>query len=377
VTETTEARDEIFDKPLTYENDEGKIIYRASGLGGCVRSLVLSRLGVTPSPPSDFMAERFQEGHDWEREVLARGLEQAGGQGWVEVTNPDHLALYGRVVQEEGDVMQVETELAWSNKVIRCHPDAIAVNRDGLDQRVVEAKFLSSEFASAKYREIDKATKAGKHPALGLGEQYAWQVAVEMLSTGLPMLYVIGEKEVGENEDGGRVVTGIGTVQVWEWDEPPFSLAEVKARVLEVEGYVARGEMPPCPVPLQYPCGFWREHEEREEIEEITDPELDKLVEEFARANGEAHKLADRAAKLKVQMLERMRGIGMNSGKGHGLIVSRVSARPGNVSWAKWAQEVKKKHPEVTDVDEEKFRGKEVAETIRVEEIDKKKGSGK
>jgi hypothetical protein len=192
------TRDESFDKPLAYE-DGDKVVYRASGLGACVGALVRARLGVTGSPPSDFMQTRFDEGTDWEAEVIARGL----GVDWVQVLDADHLTPFGTVVDADYGRLQLQTEIAWGNKIIRCHPDAIAIQGSTLRPYVVEAKFLSPDFALEKIKAVDKMG------ARGLGETYAWQVAVEMLSTGLPCLYVIGFKDVVE-VDGERVVRGVG-----------------------------------------------------------------------------------------------------------------------------------------------------------------------
>lgn len=351
----SEQRDEVFDKPYAYEDDDGRVVYRSSSLGACTGALVRARLGVTGSAPSDMMQERFDEGHDWEARVLASGLEAAD---FTQTVDLDYLAPYGRVVESEAG-LQVETEVAWSNKVVRCHPDAIVTKRATLEKYVCEVKFLGEQmFNDIVHKDA-------------MSEMYKWQVAIEMLSTGLPMLYVVGKKVVKLDADGtGERVVELGEVWTTEILEPPYSLKEVKARVLEVEGYVARGEMPACPTPFMYPCPYWADHEARERPV-IEDEVLGEWVEVW--------KLADKAFGVAVKDLEFAKGavreqmaeLGLSGGVCRGVDITVVEEGAGNVSWAKWAEAVLKAHPEVDDVDKEKFRGKPRAGYIKIAEVKK------
>lgn len=361
----TNARDDVYDKPIAYEEDD-KIIYRASALGMCPGALVRARLGVTPSAPSSMMQERFQEGHDFEAEVVAKGLEQASGMGagasaraWQLVTDRAHLEAYAPVV-EHGDGWQMQTELIWSNKIIRCHPDGLAIQAHSGDTRVIEAKFLSEEFA------WDKIKKVEKMGPRGLGDTYAWQLAVEMLSMEMSGLYIIGMKELVEREDGEREVK-LGAVWTLLVDEPPFTLKEIKARVLEIEGYVARGEMPTCPLPLMYPCGYWADHEVVER-EEVDDDELEGWVlawQQAARKHGE---LGVEVDGHRAEVARRMGELGLVSARVAQVDVSMVSGGQGNVSWAKWAAEVKRRFPTV-DVNEDEYRGKAREGYVKLTEV--------
>lgn len=353
VDEAAGGRDEVYDKPIAYEEGD-KIIYRASSLGMCKGALVRARLGVSASGPGEMMLKRFQEGNDWEERVLLAGLEAAGFTRTVDL---DYLEPYGRVVEGAGG-LQVETELAWSNKVVRCHPDGIATKRNGLEKFVVEVKFLGEQM----YRDI---TRDGKWPA-----SYEWQKAVEMLSTGLPLLYIIGEKVVTEGAKGERVVE-LG--EVWTEEvtlaDVPFSLVDVKMRVAEVEGYVARGELPQCPVPFMYPCPYWAEHEEKEGPEEITDEALIAWVDVYERAK-KAKDQADKDVEFtKKAIAEQMAELHLDSGRCAGYDIAVVADQErGNVSWASWAKAVKKKYPEV-DLSEDEFRGKPTKGYVRITEV--------
>lgn len=347
------ARDEVYDRPMAYEEDDGRVVYRASSLGSCPGALVRARLGVSGSLPGDVMQERFQEGHDWEARVLAAGL----GVDWVQMQEPDHLRAFGTVVEAKsaGGGVQVETELAWSNKVIRCHPDAIVVRGSSLEQFVCEVKFLGEQM----YREV---TREGKWPV-----GYEWQKAVEMLSTGLPMLYVVGEKVVSEGADGKRVVE-LGEVWTEEiaLEDVPFSLKDVKARVLEIEGYVARGEMPPCPQPYMYPCPYWDHHE-------AVGPEVldDEVLKEWVGVWRLAHKAYETAAKdldfARAAVLEQMHELRVEGGRCDGVDVAVISAQAkGNVAWKKAYDALVKETGK--KVDEDLFRGEPRAEYVKIQE---------
>lgn len=345
-------RDETYDKPIAYEEGD-RVIYRASSLGMCDGALVRARLGVTGSGPGEMMLERFQEGHDWEERVLLAGL----GVDWMRVEDRDHLELYGKVVesQEGGGGLQVQTELAWSNKVVRCHPDAIAVHRGNLEKRVVEVKFLGAEMFAQMLNGDWKDT-------------YLWQRSIEMLSTGLPMLYIIGEKLRVDGE------VSLGSVEVLEFDAPTHSLTDVKMRVLQIEGYLARGEMPACPVPFMYPCPYWAEHEKVEKAE-IEDEALTHLVESHARNAAKMEAIVVEGQQIKAQIEERMRELGLSGGRVGSWDVNVIEAsEKGNVSWAKAYKALSKQTGE--RVDEDEFRGKPSDGYVRVSKV-KTEGKGK
>lgn len=342
-------RDEVYDKPMAYEADDGRIVYRASSLGSCPGALVRARLGVSGALPSDFMAERFQEGHDWEARVLAAGL----GVDWVQVLDPDHLSPFGRVVESEAGV-QVETEIAWSNKVVRCHPDAIVVKGSSLEQFVCEVKFLGESM-------WDDIVLRGKWPVT-----YQWQKAVEMLSTGLPMLYVIGKKVVEEDAAGGRMVE-MGEVWTQEITELPFTLKDIKARVLEIEGYVARCEMPACPQPFMYPCPYWDQHDAVEKVD-IDNEALAAWVDVWREADKAVKKAAEDMEFAKKAISEQMGELGLTGGRCDGVDIAVVAGgSQGNVSWSKAYKALAKITK--TDLDDlDPYRGKPSEGYTRVSE---------
>jgi hypothetical protein len=333
---------------MAYEDADGKVVYRASSLGSCIGALVRARLGVSGSAPSDMMQERFDEGHAWEERVITAGL----GVDFTRVTDRDHLELYGKVVESDSG-LQVETELAWSNKIVRCHPDAIAIQGSTLKPYVVEAKFLGEQM-------FNDITMRGVWPVT-----YQWQKAVEMLSTGLPLLYIIGKKVVEEDAAGERMVS-LGEVWTEEILTPPMSLAEVKMRVLEVEGYVTRGEMPACPVPLMYPCPYWADHEPAEStrVDESDDEVLKAWVDVWKLAKAASEKADADLEFARKAVAEQIKELGLASARCDGVDITTVTPTQGNVSWAKAYKALSQQTGE--RVDEDKFRGKVGDATVRI-----------
>lgn len=361
------ADDPIFDRASAYieadPDGSERVVYRASSLGYCTAALARARLGITPSPPPDWMADRYQEGHDWEREVLAAGL----GVDWLEVTAEGELARLGMVVSGVNGEVQVERDLALNSsasRVVRVHPDAIV--RRGVDRargelaplHVCEVKFLAADGALAMTQRVDVDGMAG------LGQGYAYQASVQMLAFDMPMYYVVGAKE----RDSDGVVTGIAWTATYEFQEPAYSLADVKMRVASVEGAVARGEMPNCPVPFDYPCPMWREHPEPEAKPQLTDGVLVHLVESYARAKSKEAAHKGEGDEIKRDIDARLTEVGVDGGLCGGWEIARVGPRKGNVGWSKWAKEVRRRYPEV-DVDVEQYRGAEVGASVRMTEV--------
>lgn len=379
------AHDDAIDRAPVYIDDDGAVIYRASSLGRCTGALVRARLGVTPSPPPAEMQERFDEGHAWEERVLLAGM----GVDWLPL-DARALKHYGRVIEDDRAIggCQVETEIRWGKseqdggrgvKVIRCHPDAIVKHgarmvkdADGTaERRVVEGKFLAKDgFWDTVRAMTDAREEHGiEYESRGLGFPYSMQLAIEMHSTGLPALYVLAMKD----RDPSTGEVSLGEVYEFEVDTPPWSLAEVKARVLEVEGWVARGEMPDCPVPLDYPCPFWQEHEHwGDRVEVNDDAMMVQLTTQYQMAVEEKEAIEVLVTDLRRMILERAKT--MNRGTSlrcNGWDVDVVAARDGNVSWKKAYDGLltlaKKAGVEAPATDA--YRGEQVAESVKIARV--------
>jgi hypothetical protein len=363
--------DAVYDAPPVYfEADaEGyggeRVIYRASSLGACLQMLARCRAGQTPAPPPDLMLERYQEGHDHEYNVKVAGY----GVDWVDVTMPDHLMQYGHVVEADNGVLQVECELTWGGegtavKSVRCHPDGIAVHRSSLSRSVVEVKFLGDDMMDATVKGLRADGLAG------LPNFYRWQTSIEMLATGLPLLLVLGRKRVREVK-GERVVDlAPDGVECFEYDMPHYTLVDVKARVAQVEGAARRAEdgggWPKCPVPFDYPCGFFAEHDEVA-VDVIEDDDLKDLVLAWSMERTTAEGHTKKAEVIKEDIRLRMQEIGRASGVVGGFNITVTEDRPGNVSWSRAYKALAKVTGE--RVDEDEFRGDEVAGGVTMRKV--------
>lgn len=236
------------DRPNVYE-DNGKIIYRASSVGNCIKSLVAIRSGMEPSPHPDWLLEKFAEGNVNEPIIL------------------NHLRSLGWTVDYDGDDNQLELELPiGENVIIRCHPDGQAYLTPD-DVHVVEAKAFGQVF-------WDKYMKHG----ITAFPYYATQVTIEMAGTGLPCLWVMGLKD-----DLGTVVK----YHIERITEPPLKIGAIKAKIAKVENWSSRGELPACDYD-QYPCQFFYLHDDGEgEGEEPAadgkDTELELWASEYIR----------------------------------------------------------------------------------------------
>lgn len=219
-------------RPSRYEED-GRIIYRASALGSCMKSLVALGLGMTPVDWPDWLYRKFQEGIDGEPVVV------------------DMLRENWRIVdEEEGHYYQwhdgqlfVEVPVG-TRVVIRGHGDAIGTcyktpvyeygesEWETGDKRLIEVKCCSAEYARVVLRTL---------PLM-----YKVQVSVYGGFYGLPIMLVIGVKD-----KDGKVVNILSQMI----DEPPMTMAQVKQRVMQIESWIGDGELPDCDY-RQWPCAF-------------------------------------------------------------------------------------------------------------------------
>lgn len=197
-----------------------KLIIRASALGRCMGELVRTGIGMEPAPAPEDMKRRWAEGVVAEPQIL----EWLRGQG-LKVSN-------------DGPDNQLELEISVGNVVLRCHPDGVAVKvgEDSFPEwaRVIEAKALRPSMRAKPF------------------PPYDWQMSAEMAASGLPGLWVYGEK----GEDGQLT----GKFEIVEQDEPVYSLTNIKKRLLAIYKAVCSNTVPECDW-KQYPCGFYREED--------------------------------------------------------------------------------------------------------------------
>lgn len=184
-------------RPIAYL-DAGRPVYRASACGGCLRSLVASRLGFTPVEAPEFMSRAAVEGSRHEPWVI----EDLRNLGW------------------EVDSRQEEVEVEAPAFVIRGHIDGTAAKVG--ERRVLEVKTMSGRRYSDYLRH-----------GLAKFPRYSAQVAVYHHAKGLPILYAV------KNRDSGAL-------DVRALPEPPVEFEEVRRRLLLAEVHARKGALPSC-----------------------------------------------------------------------------------------------------------------------------------
>lgn len=223
------------DRPAVYE-ENGRVIYRASALGGCPRMLSALRMGYEPTPPPPEIQRVFDEGH----------LHEDSMCEWVE-------SRFGWEL-----VREVEVEFPVSSSVIvRGHIDADIVGEDLYLENKSQSK---DEFERYK---SDWST--------GWFPHYKWSQSVYMAATGKGCLLVRKNRNNGE----------------FKWESfyvPWYTEAQIRAKVLSIEGAARRGELlEECS--QDYGCPVHYLHNVREQAESaVGDEELDMLMRQYKKA---------------------------------------------------------------------------------------------
>jgi len=147
---------------------------------------------------------------------------------------------------------------------------------DGIHKNeIVEIKSMGKDPFKAW---IDK-----KWDTPGYVQKYKWQVSVYMHSLNMPLKFVVKCRDNGY-------------VHIEHLEEPFYSMDDLMARVLEIEKWVRRGELPDeCSV-SQYPCPFYY-LEQQKSLELMEDAVLDDLAVMLEEA-----RVAEKAAKERVRV---------------------------------------------------------------------------
>jgi len=229
-------------RPDVYRED-GKWVFRASSLGNCEANLIRQALGQTPAPPPDAMLAAYAQGNTNEPIIL----DKLKAHGWKQT---DMMVVEGITGGTYDDSGQLCVELKVGTKaVVRCHPDTVVecfktpVDSDVVlgERRVVEAKALAKSWTFDRFYR----------------EKAAWQTSVEVATTGLPLLFVVGWKDPET-----KIVTD--DVEYIVPDKPIYTKGQIIARVMKlvrtIEAIEAgTGELPECDYAM-YPCGFYALH---------------------------------------------------------------------------------------------------------------------
>lgn len=204
-----------------------KVIYRCNELGGCTLNAVAGRLGYTKLPVEDVKMKNgepiknlFAEGQRLEQVALER-LD-------------DELAVATHRYQEE-----VEIEVLPGIWLVG-HPDAVHImNLYGIEIKSMRPayynQFLEKGFDTP-----------------GLIQKYRWQWSAYRWIMGIPFYLCIIDSDPEEEDDFSRRMEFIQIPQ-----EAYLSMNQIKSRVLTIEAWARRGELPDGCDTKQFPCSTY------------------------------------------------------------------------------------------------------------------------
>ena len=153
-------------------------VYRASGLGGCVKAQVAEQLGFTALDTSKRMENMAREGALHERAILSRLNEICEWDGRTELS---------------GQQQEVTLPILKGVTIVG-HLDGIA------NGSVIEVKSMG--------KDPYKVWKEKRWDTPGFVQKYKWQVSCYMQATVMPCTFIVKNRDTGE-------------VSV-EWVEDPF-----------------------------------------------------------------------------------------------------------------------------------------------------------
>lgn len=248
------------DGDIVQVDDDGRVIYRASAIGGCVKALAAVRMGYDTKPPPQQMLEVFARGHESEDRainlLMLRGYEITSKQREVELPITDMISVVGHIdglIDYESSVVEIKSQSQdeW----------------DSFNQRGFEARLFP---------------------------KYRWQFSVYRHALQMPLILVRYNRATAELD--------IQTVD----DSLLYSVDEIGQRVTQIESIAATMVLPDeCP--MDYPCPVYYLHpeDEREQLGE----EVDALIRQY-RAGQKMERLGKQKREdAKMLLREAVEGL--------------------------------------------------------------------
>lgn len=253
---------------IVYVEESGLVVYRASSLGNCIRSLVLARRGVQPD----------EGGHSKQQELAMR----EGNLHEEDVVN--QLEAQGCGVFDQ------QLEVQWfvpglDRVVVRGHLDGL------LGEDILEIKSMSKDVFRQWIQHRWDAQPG-----------YAMQVSAYMLALGRKAVLVAKDRNAG-------------TIDKFYIDEPPVSEAVLTERIATVEWWAAPhrtksgGGLPPCEPEQAWKCSFQSYHDDYSEPQkaiDLDDATLDKLCDAYRTAADEEKAYGAKREELRQEILSRL-----------------------------------------------------------------------
>lgn len=214
-------------------------VYRASSLGGCIRSLVAARLGESAFPPGQHFRKAMDASGGLESEVLRRFMEEVG----------DGLI--------SGQQQTVELKLSWDDEplvIVRGHIDADYDSAS--DAAVIEVKVFGDNYWERWISGKNVLERLDNLPGF-LGQKYRIQGGIYGHAKGKKVQYVIGHKVKvterfempGLNLDPEELATWVvSEIHISPPIEPErlYPVADLHARIQFIEECAMNDELPPC-----------------------------------------------------------------------------------------------------------------------------------
>lgn len=235
----------------TRVDDEGLVIYGASGLGACPVALYYDRQGVTAEAPPEWLQTAYNQGNDNEQVILSMLHTTVPA---FRVLTPDECVDIGYQMGEYDEQrgvdysQQVRVDApVLPGVIVRAHLDGITKLEtvpDGWtrDQDTVGKLFIVEAKALG-----DSLWTKWKSVGINVIASYPWQVSAQMKGAGLPCLFVVGHKD-----KNGRVFE----IDYKFVDEPPVKWIDVIKKIKDIEAE----KVEECPLPLMYPCPYYPLH---------------------------------------------------------------------------------------------------------------------
>lgn len=219
---------------------EGDIrVYRASALGSCIRALVLQGKDYSPAPYPEAILTAFQDGHKWEDRLVDFFR--------LPVNHYPLLSNWSIFAQQR----EYEISLG-GNRIVRCHIDGIGKHFQGEKS----TPNMTLEFKAL----VSSSIKTIKSKGIEAFPHYAWQISVEMLSTGNPVLLVLLDKDKSNINEPSTY-----NIQTILFREPPYSRADILRRVLAIEQSISGETLPDCEAETFF-CPFYQYHDTKESL---------------------------------------------------------------------------------------------------------------
>ena len=239
------------DAANVYER-EGKVVYRASALGGCLRSLALARQGYDAIPPPPSFLELFKGGHDAEDATLNPRTFITRRQERVELPISATISVVGHI--------------------------------DGMDDMgLVEVKSQSRD-------EWEKGSITDSF----LWDKYAYQLSVYIHALEVPRARVYRVLRSDDNDNH--------SLKIETFDEAPHTLGAIRQRVFEVE-VMARRELSDvqCSA-VMFPCPYFYTHKS-DEVREFVDDHSALLLAQQATEASLARQVAEEKYRVSKEAL--------------------------------------------------------------------------